>query len=150
MLKFFFNRFSKVVIAMEIAGILFTAGWIYRWLYESPSLLTKVVMALYVLEYLFLRFCTTKRWYKNADRYEGIELHFKKAMIPTSYMMAAASGVGCFTGSTFLLWPMIVLIGVIAHVNVILLALHYKDKNKTPVNYYSNNKYLTRHVNLGA
>lgn len=127
---------------MEIAGILFTAGWIYQLAHDQPSWLTKTLLAIYIVEYLFLRLCATKRWYKNAARYEGIELHFKKGMIPTSYMMAVASGVGFFTGSTLLLWPVIVLIGVIAHVNVILFALHYKDKNKTPVNYYSNNKYL--------
>lgn len=135
MLKFLFNRFSRVVYAMEIAGIIFTFLWFFR----SPP---KIIFGIAVLEYLFLRFCATWRWYKNAKRYEGIGLQFKKAMVPTSYIMAMASGVGYFTGSTLLLWAAIFLLAVILHVNVILLALHYKDKNTTPVNYYSGNKCL--------
>ncbi len=125
---------------MELAGVIFTLLWAFR----SPP---KILFAVYVALCLFLRFCATKRWYPNAKRYEGIELQFKKAMIPTSYMMALTSSVGYFTGSTFLLWPVIILIGIIAHVNVILLYLHFKDKSTTPVNYYSGNKYLTHHVN---
>lgn len=136
MLKLLFNRFSKVVYAMEILGVVFTV----LWLSKSPP---KVLIAVYIAQYLFLRLCTTRRWYSNAKRYEGIELQFKKAMIPVSYIMAITSGVGYFSGSTILLWVACFLIAIVAHVNVILLYLHYKDKNTTPVNYYSHNKYGT-------
>ncbi|OGQ43139.1 MAG: hypothetical protein A3I70_00540 [Deltaproteobacteria bacterium RIFCSPLOWO2_02_FULL_44_34] len=139
MLKFFFDRFSKVVYTLEVLGVLLTAAWVTHWTSFSP--LTKVLVVIYVTEYLFLRFCTSKRWYQNAKRYEGIELQFKKAIIPTSYILAITSGVGYFTNSTVLLWIAIVLLAVLLHVNVILLYLHSKDKNPTPVNYYSGNKY---------
>ena len=144
MLKFFFHRLSKVVYAMEVIGLCFTIGWLYQFQPHPPTSLTQILLAIYLAEYGFLRFCATKRWYSNAKRYEGIELQFKKAMVPTSYILALTSGAGLLTGSIILLWLAVLLLGIILHVNVILLTLHYKDKNKTPVNYYSHNKYLTR------
>lgn len=144
MLKFFFNRFSKVVYTMEILGVLFTVGW----LAQTQSI--SIPFAIYLGEYLFLRFCTTVRWHKGAKRYEGIELQFKKAMIPASYLMAITSGIGFWMGSTLLLWVAIPLLAILAHVNWILIYLYCRDKNTTPINYFSNNKFLTRHVNLGA
>ena len=139
MLKFFFDRFSKVVYTLEVLGVLLTLAWSTHW--TSFSLLTKVLVVIYAAEYLFLRFCASVRWYRNAKRYEGIELQFKKAMIPTSYILSLTSGIGYFTNSTITLWAAILLLAVLFHVNVILLFLHYKDKNTTPVNYYSGNKY---------
>lgn len=135
MLKFFFHRFSKVVYLMEILGVLFTVGWIFQ------TQTIPIPFAIYLSTYLFLRFCTSVRWHKGAKRYEGIELQFKKAMIPTSYIIAITSGVGFFTHSTLFLWLAIPFLVIIAHVNVILLYLHCKDKNTTPINYFSANKF---------
>lgn len=142
MLKFFFNRFSKVVYAMEIFGVSCTAGWLWKMLDNPPSRFTQILFGLYLAEYLFLRLCTTLRWHRQARRYEGIELQFKKAMIPTSYLLALTSGVGWLTGFMFLLPAAVVLLAVIAHVNVILIYLYWKDKNTTPINYFSNNRTL--------
>ena len=142
MLKFFFNRFSKIVYLFEILGVFFTMGWLFKLRQSPPPLLIKILLGIYIGEYLFIRFCATKRWYKQAKRYEGIELHFKKIMIPISYIMALISGIGFFTGSTIGLWFAILPMGILLYVNVTLLYLHGKDKNKTPVNYYSNRKFL--------
>ena len=134
MLKFFFNRFSKVVYAAEIAGVVLTLLWAF----QSPP---KILFTLYVGGYLLLRFCATWRWHKQARRYEGIELQFKKMMVPTSYLLALASGLGLGLNSTFLLWIAIPFFAVVGYVNGTLLYLHYKDKNKTPINYFSHNKF---------
>ena len=61
-------------------------------------------------------------------------------MIPTSYILALTSGLGFWTGSTLGLWIAIPLMGIMLYVNATLLYLHIKDKNKTPVNYYSHMK----------
>lgn len=119
---------------MEILGVALTIAWIIQG--ERIS----IPFGIYLFLYLFLRFCTTVRWHRGAKRYEGIELQFKKAMIPTSYILAMTSGVGFVTGSSILLWLAISLLAIIAHVNCILLTLHYKDKNTTPINYFSGNK----------
>ncbi len=134
MLKFFFNRFSKVVTAMEILGVVFTL----LWLSKSPP---KILITVYIAQYLFLRFCASWRWHKEAGRYEGIELHFKKVMTATAYLLAITSGVGYGTGSSFLLWVANLVFAFILYVNGTLLYLYYKDKNKTPINFYSGNKF---------
>ncbi|MDO8526360.1 MAG: hypothetical protein Q7T03_01585 [Deltaproteobacteria bacterium] len=144
MLKLFFDRYSKIVLLMEIMGVAFTLAWIYK-LAQSPdpSRLISILLAIYSVEYVLLRFCASRRLYKNAKRYEGVELHFKKGMIPTSYGMALASLLGFWTGSTILLWVMIFVMGILLYANFTLLYLHCKDKSKTPVNYYSNKKFMS-------
>lgn len=141
MLRFFFDRFSKVVYALEIIGVLFSAGWVDRILQNPSDRLDSVLVATYLAEYLFLRFCALWRWHPLAKRYEGLELHFKKVMIPTSYILAVFSGIGYFTGAAFPLWLAIALFGIMIYVNITLLYLFRKDKNKTPINYYSGNKF---------
>lgn len=140
MLKFFFNRFSKMVLAAEILGMAFTLGWILKLVHTPNAAGTKIFFAVYIAEYLFLRFCDTKRWHPAAKRYDGLELHFRKIMIPTSYILALTSGVGFFTGSGILLWLAIPFMGVMFYANATLLYLHRKDKNKTPINYFSGKK----------
>lgn len=140
MLKLFFDRFSKIVYFLEILGIVFSIGWITKLLQNPISLGVKIGLALYFFEYLFLRFCATWHWYPRTKRYLGIELQFKKAMIPTSYLLAIASGAGYFWGSTGMVWVAVFLMTLIAHVNVILLTLHFQDSSTTPVNYYSSSK----------
>lgn len=138
MLKLFFDRYSKVVVAMEWIGFFFTIGWIYRWPADA-------LVWIYFFEYLWIRFCASVRWHKKAERYEGLELHFKKSLIPAAYILAIVSGVGFFGGPTallhFLLWMAVILLAVIGHVHIILLYLFFKDKNTTPINYFSANKY---------
>lgn len=141
MLRLFFDRFSKIVIMMEIIGVFFSVLWIAALWQNPPALLPKILAAVYGCEYLVLRFCAIWRWHPEANRYEGLELHFKKVMIPTSYILAIFSGVGYFSGVFFHLWPALALFGVMIYVNLTLLYLHFKDKNKTPVNYFSGGKF---------
>lgn len=142
MLRLFFNRFSKVAYTLEIAGVVLTAFWAYRQILHPPSLIIRTLFSLYLLEYVALRFFSTKRWYRRAKPYEGIELHFKKVMVPTAYILAIVSGAGLFTKGTVLLAISIFIFGLILYVNFTLLYLHYKDPNKTPVNYFSHSKHI--------
>ena len=125
---------------MEILGLIFTLGWLLKLVHAPNAAWTKILFAVYIAEYLFLRFCDTKRWHPAAKRYEGIELHFRKIMIPTSYILALTSGIGFFTGSGILLWLAIPLLGIMFYVNATILYLHGKDKNSTPINYFSGKK----------
>lgn len=136
MLKFFFHRFSKVVYTLEIAGVVFTALWLTSHRTLSPG--TRTLLGIYFSEYLLLRFMATWRWHrKTGNRYAGIELQFKKCMIPVSYILAVTSGLGWSLGYTFLLWVAVLMFTLLIYVNLTILYLHFRDKNKTPVNYYS-------------
>jgi hypothetical protein len=98
------------------------------------------VFSIILAEYIFIRYCAIARWYADAERFEGIELQFKKALSPTVYIL--------FLGNlSYVLYPHSViliitaaLLALIAHVNAILIHLHRKDKDTVPVNYFSHNK----------
>lgn len=122
---------------MEILGVLFTAGWLWKLFRLEGGLLTKILFGIYLIEYLFLKFCDTKRWHPQTKRYQGIELHFRKIMIPTSYLFAVTSGIGFFTGSGILLWLAIPILGIMTYSNATLIYLYNKDKNTTPINFFS-------------
>ena len=101
-----------------------------------------LLFAIIVALYAFIRFCTTVRWYKNAKRYEGIELQFKKAMSPTVYVVLLGSILFQILPSSIELAVMLFMLAVIAHVNIILLYLKHRDTQDLPVNYFSGNKCL--------
>lgn len=142
MLSLFFNRFSRAVIVMEAVGLLCMAHVGMRLLAGGGSTAMKVLFPLVLLLYAFLRFCASWPWYKGAPRWSGIELHFKKGMVTASYTLA-------ITGLILIVWPSAIplvvaalLLAVIAHVNVILLFLHARDRDPTPVNYFTSGAFL--------
>lgn len=143
MLKFFFNKESKVVYAMEALGILVLAALVMTWWPAGKSAAIKTAFYLFVGLYIFIRIFATVRWYKNAARYEGIELQFKKALVPTSYIIPIFGGAVLFGAPPYILYFADLLLIVIAHVNIILIYFHVKDRESLPVNYFTHNKHLT-------
>lgn len=127
MLSFFFNRFSKTVLLMEVAGIVFVTAASMKIYASSDRPLIKILLTAAILEYVFIRICAIRRWYGYSPRFSGIELQFKKALVPTSYIMAFM-GAGLLVTPS-ILFPIISIIffGVIAHVNIILIYFHMKD-----------------------
>lgn len=142
MIKFFFDRKSLVVKLMEISGLIFTAMLFAAGWYKKLLFINKLVFLFYLLEYLFIKACAVIHWYKDAERGEGIELQFIKAVVPTSYILALTGFLLLIGAPVALVYFSAFLLAVIAHVNVILLYLHLKDTDSSPVNYYSHNKYL--------
>jgi hypothetical protein len=143
MLKQLFNKESKVVYAMEIVGIACLAGLVFTWWPSGKSLATQIAFYLFVGLYLFIRVFATVRWYKNAARFEGIESQFKKALVPTSYILALISGLLLIGAPAFILYIADFILLIITHVNVILIYFHIRDRETLPVNYFTHNKHLT-------
>lgn len=146
MLAFFFNRFSFVVRVMEIAGLVFWPLAIARMFVRGASLLTVVLTAIVIFEYAFIRYCTSRRWYKNAPRFAGIELQFLKALVPASYIMALSGAAMLIFPSAIFPAVVTLFLAFLAHVNVILLYLKSCDKDPMPVNFFSNNIYCSSEV----
>lgn len=140
MLSFFFNRFSRAVFVMEIHSVVFTTIASVK-IFKGVSVLNKALIAFVIFEYTFIRFCTTRRWYKNAPRWSGIELQFKKAMVPTVYIMTTIGALMLYVSPTVPLIIEALLLAIIAHVNVILLFFYVKDRDTTPVNFYSSGEF---------
>lgn len=140
MIRFLFHHRSPTLHVVEPLGIIGLAFMAWRMTTLDCGWLAWVLFACIVALYAFIRFCTTKRWYKDAERYEGIELHFKKALSPTVYIAFLGSLLFIIFPSPIVLGIMVFLLAVIAHVNVMLLYLKHRDTQDLPVNYFSNNK----------
>lgn len=141
MIKFFFNRFSKMVSLMEVLGIIFMGAAFMRTA-NHASPLTITLFAAVSVEYAFIRYCAIRRWHKDAPRYSGIELQFKKALVPTSYILAITGACLMLFSGLFLLIIAAFLLAVIVHVNVILIYFHRRDKDKLPPNFFSSGTFL--------
>lgn len=144
--------------AMEVLGAASLLALILKWWPSGRSAPLKICFFLYIFEYLFIRFFASVKCYDSAGMarlqprtfslfpvgktYEGIELQFKKAMVPTSYIIPIFGLLLLLGTPSFFLYLAVLLLTVIAHVNVILLYFHLKDKETLPVNYFTHNKHL--------
>jgi len=140
MIAFLFNHRSPTLYVVEALAVIGLIGVGWRIAFSDLGWLSWLLFAIVVALYAFIRFCTTARWYKDAERYEGIELQFKKAMSPTVYIILLGSILFQIIPSSIDLIVVIFMLGVVAHVNVILLYLHYRDKQELPINYFTKNK----------
>ena len=142
MISLLFNRFSKAVTAAEIVGLISLFTGAARLLYIGTGIIGYALIAIVALLYVFIRCCTSIRWYRGVPRYSGIELQFKKAMVPTAYAMALMGTWLVVAPSTIPLVILALALAVVAHVNVILIRFHLRDLDKTPVNFYSSGRFL--------
>ncbi|HSA60410.1 MAG TPA: hypothetical protein VLJ37_12090 [bacterium] len=155
-LKTLFNRESPVVRSLEVAGVVL-AG-LQLWKHLLPFDWRGGLFLFLVACCLFIFACDLIRWYPGSERTDGprqkigIEVHFLKARVPTSYILAIASALALLqipyvsTGVVLLADLMML---VVAPVNGILIWFHRFDKDTTPMNYFSLNKYLgSRHEDL--
>lgn len=146
MIKLLFGRFSMAVKIAEACGFVLMFFALVRCYRLDRGVMSIALISLSILLYAFIRYCTIKRWYKDVPPFSGIELQFRKALVPTGYTMAICA-------AWYLLFPSIIpliiaaaFIIVIAHVNIILLYFHLRDKDKTPVNHYSSGRFLKADV----
>jgi len=140
MIAFLFNHRSPTLYVVEALAVIGLIGVGWRIAFSDLGWLSWLLFAIVVALYAFIRFCTSVHWYKDAERYEGIELQFKKAMSPTVYIILLGSILFQIIPSSVDLIVIIFMLGVVAHVNVILLYLHYRDKQELPINYFTKNK----------
>jgi hypothetical protein len=149
-LKLLFNRTSPVVRSLEVIGVALAA--VYLWKRLIPFDWRDGLFLFLLACSLFIFTCDLIRWYPAAERPAGakqkigIEVHFLKARVPTSYILAVTSAVALLdlpylsTGVVIVACLMML---VVAPVNGILIWFHRRDKNDPlPMNYFSLNKYL--------
>lgn len=149
-LKFFFNRKGPVVLSLTVIG------WALALLnlYKLPGQWEVRGQATGIIYIAFLFLCgliTVIRfipWYHRKDRGAGIEEHFEKTLVPTSYIMVVANSLYFFWMKA---WPFLVfifpLLLLIMIVNGILLYFHKRDKNTTPPSYFARSLYKTPETN---
>ena len=142
MLKFFFNRFSFMVTLTEIVGVALLIFTLVDMIERGATITAWILYWLVTIEYLFIRYCTSKRWYKNAPRYSGIELQFRKALISTGYSFILMLPLFLITRWSIFLAVIALVFTLFAHINIILLTFHFRDEDMTPASFYTSGEYL--------
>lgn len=134
MLKFFFDRNSKFVLALELAGIV---SFVAIAFIKSAG----IIFWLYVLSYVLIRFCAFWDWYAteagSRKHDAGIRLHFKKMVVLSAYTIFIANFFILFANAGFLEYFAFAFLAFTLHINAILLYFHFKDKDPTPPNFFS-------------
>lgn len=152
MLKFLFGRTSSVVRLLELVGVVNSAVYLSARAGAHRNTPLLFFFLFLLLCYLFVRVCDGINWYPRektppeGPRRLGIRVHFQKALVPTSYILAVASAF-------LLLAPPLVaaavmafadlLMIVVVSVNGILIYFHLRNRDSLPINYFSSNKYLS-------
>lgn len=148
-LKTLFNRESPVVRSLEIVGVIL--GAVHLWKNLLPFDWRGGIFLFLLACCLFIFACDIIDWYPEDQKPAGskqkigIEVHFLKARVPTSYILAITAAIALlripYVSTTAVILAVVMML-VIAPVNGILLWFHRKDKDATPMNYFSLNKYL--------
>ncbi|MBI2081997.1 MAG: hypothetical protein HYT76_00360 [Deltaproteobacteria bacterium] len=145
--KLLFNRSAPLLRLLEAIGVINSFFFLRS---REPDLLFGLYLFL-LLAYLFIRVCNALRWYSKEEsarwgRSIGIRVHFQKALVPTSYILAIVSTI-CLLGIDWLSLTMTLLADIcmliIAPVNGILIWFHCRDQEKMPINYFSLNRRET-------
>jgi hypothetical protein len=139
-LKFFFNRQGKFFFLVTILG-LSLMGWQLFFLPQkwiSHGLLTDLLL----ISFLFLCFlffvCRFIPWYPSLKKGQGIEQHFEKMIVPTSYLMVlVGSFLSFFNSPWIVLFLSCLILFVLLVINFILIYLYLKDTDKTSPGYFS-------------
>jgi hypothetical protein len=141
MIKLLFGRYSTAVKVMEGVGLILAPFALFRARLAHEGLWHYAFIAAILVIYAFIRFCATVRWYKDVPRYSGIELQFKKALVPTGYTMTITFALYLIFGWLGFLIAGAFLLAVVAHVDIILLYFHFRDKDPTQVNFYTSGRF---------
>ncbi|QQR79749.1 MAG: hypothetical protein IPJ69_10420 [Deltaproteobacteria bacterium] len=143
MLKFFFNRESLIVRLMEVLGIVTFVFFVWQH-YQTPSW-TLFFLSFLFAGYAFIRLCDIIPWHQAKNRQTGIRVHFQKAVVPCTYILAITN-LTCLLNipyaSTLFMILGLLMTSAVLSVNVILVYFYFKDKDPLPINHFSSNAYL--------
>jgi hypothetical protein len=143
MITTLFGRHSTAVKVMEGVGVVLVPFALTRCAMVREGTSHYALIAAILVIYAFIRLCATARWYRDVPRCSGIELQFRKALVPTGYAMTICLSLYLVFGWLGFLVLCAFLLVVVAHVDCILLYFHHRDRDPTPVNFYSSGKFLT-------
>lgn len=137
MLKLLFHHRSVAIPIVEVLGVCALIGMFWRSTHAAAGIAVGIACGLAALCYGFLRICATIRWYDHAAPGCGIELHFKKVLSATVYIL--------LIGGLFFQWfphlsipcVMAAILALIAHINIVLIYLHHRDTSTLPINHFS-------------
>lgn len=147
MLKFFFNRSSLIVRSFEVVGLILSI-FIFKSRLSSGGWLMRLYLLVCVF-WVFLHVCVWIRWYPSESRGRGIEVHFRKMLVPAAYLVVLTSLlllVPFFLPAFFALLFANLIFGIMVFINVSLIYFYFQDQDPMPVNFFSANRYLNEEL----
>ncbi len=145
MLKFFFNRSSLMVLAMNALAAIEMVALLWRaWRGASLGWAT----AFLIFTWWALNLMNWIPWYperfgpNGKPAKLGIRLHLHKNLVPASYLLALAFGIRLLGASDTAMIPLVILFVPIFYVSGILLFFHFRDRSTLTPGYFSHNFYL--------
>jgi len=106
--------------------------------------LEAILISILGLNYLLMRFCATKRWYKDTKRGAGIERHFRAGKVVASYCLALGLGLFWLTQSWIPLALVLLPLAFFLHFYPPLIRMYLSDQDETQINYYSSGQFLQK------
>lgn len=146
---FLFGRRSLVVRVLECVGIILSVVILRDLLARDFWHASTYCYAAAIIQYFFVVFCHLFPWYREQrKKYPapkgdlGIEVHFLKSLVPSSYIICLGSLL--FLAGYELLASIIMTLLLIplSTINAVLVSFHLKDKEEMPVNYFTHNWHL--------
>jgi len=142
MINFLFDRFGWMVRFMEGVGAIGAYLFLQLFHWKEGITFAESLFLLVLVQHIFFRVCDSISWYPNEGRQLGIEVHFKKALVPSSYALALTAWT-CLFGFQL---PLLILANLVLFfmtmVNIIQIWFHFHDKEDLPVNYFTSNRHL--------
>ncbi len=136
------NKFvhSAKTLFPKIITLITFSLWLYNFciLDEILSPFFRITFITVSIFAIFITLFAFIPWYGKKYKGRGIELHFEKVFTPTLYTFLVINIL--FTMNLVSLIMNIILIflyGFLLTTNVLLLYLHFQDKDKTPPSHYA-------------
>lgn len=132
------NTFFKIIFVL---GLCLWGFGSYKLNLQS-TLFGRTYVLLSIL-YGILVFFAFIPWYGLKYKGLGIEDHFEKILVATTYLMLLVNALLFFGLSiSFLNILFSILFFALIILNGVLLSYHFKDKDPTPPGFFTTNKYL--------
>lgn len=143
MLKILFGRYSRFVRTVEAVAVILAGMIVYQLVYKARWSVPDYLFVLLLGHYLFIRFCDVFPWYPGVKSRDprvpelGIEIHFLKALVPTSYILFATALLYLLGLEWFVTIAANLMMIAVSGVNGILITFHIRDRDPLPVNYFT-------------
>lgn len=141
-LRFFFHPKSLFPKLLEVLGLFLLGGSLGISFGGTTTACQDILLGIITMMTLFIWGCALKRWYPGSSRHEGIGKHFTNIVVALGYILTFSLGCFLLTKHALALIIGFFPVAFITYVNAMLLWLHAKDDDTTPVNFYSAGKYL--------
>lgn len=135
-----FNAKSPIAIASEVLGWGLLAITLYGGRLSQLPWPAALALLGMIVAFVFVRFCSLRRWHPNAAPDEGLGRQFQQILVPSRALFACGTTIALIQWGFPLLYISSALLIIVALINATLIYIYTKDPSTVPVNLYSHRK----------